>query len=211
MPLQHIDTVSTLDKIADTALMQLVYVSSLSLKGRLNSSIFADLERHARAYNTEHGITGILCYGNGHFLQCIEGEKEKVLALQQRIFSDERHKNIKVLLLRAIDQRSFVDWRMRSLFLERWLWSPDTKQQASQLAVFLPFKPYGWQPERTQQFLQVIKRFDNPPHIKATRISYSALASKFRHVIAPHQAFLLIQGCLAILLVIAIILVYFQL
>jgi len=27
------------------------------------------------------GITGVLCYGSGHFLQCIEGEKAHVLAL----------------------------------------------------------------------------------------------------------------------------------
>ncbi|MGP5520881.1 BLUF domain-containing protein [Psychrobacter namhaensis] len=26
-------------------------------------------------------ITGVLCYGSGHFLQCIEGEKAHVLAL----------------------------------------------------------------------------------------------------------------------------------
>ncbi len=211
MLMPHMEMVSVLDKIADSELMQLVYVSSLSLKGRLSSSLFVDLGKHARAYNTKHGITGILCYGNGHFLQCIEGEKAKVLALQQRIFSDERHKNMKVLLLKAIDQRSFMDWRMRSLFLERWLWSPDTKQQASQLAVFLPFKPYDWEPKRTQDFLQVIKDFDNSPYIKVTRITYSAFANKFRHIIAPHQAFLVIQGVLAVLLIIALILLYLQL
>ncbi|WP_352311685.1 BLUF domain-containing protein, partial [Psychrobacter sp. W2-37-MNA-CIBAN-0211] len=80
-----------------------------------------------------HGITGTLCYGNGHFLQCIEGKKSEVFDLQKRIFADSRHKNIEVLLLRVINQRSFVDWRMRLLFLERWLWSPATKKQAAQL------------------------------------------------------------------------------
>ncbi|MBO1530272.1 BLUF domain-containing protein [Psychrobacter sp. F1192] len=209
MSLQHTDKGHAIEQLADTALIQMVYVSSLSLKGRLSSSIFVDLGKHARAYNTANGITGILCYGNGHFLQCIEGEKAKVEALQQRIFTDSRHKNIKILLLQAIHQRSFMDWRMRSLFLERWLWSPETKQQASQLAVFLPFRPYAWEPERTEYFLQVIKNFDNSPHVKATRITYSAMANKFRHIIAPHQAFLVIQGFLAILLVMALLWLYF--
>ena len=67
-----------------------------------------------------------------------------VFALQKRIFADSRHKNVEVLLLQLIDQRSFDDWRMRLLFLERWLWSPATEKQAAQLSPFLPFAPHGW-------------------------------------------------------------------
>src|SRR5690606_9341202 len=117
-----------LDEIADTALIQLVYVSSLTLASRLNAAIFDEVEAHARDYNEQHGITGTLCYGNGHFLQCMEGEKAKVAALTQRIFADKRHKDVQVLVLQVITQRNFSDWRMRLLFLERWLWSPATKK-----------------------------------------------------------------------------------
>ena len=123
MPLTHPNALSKLDEIADTALVQLVYVSSLTLASRLNATIFDEVEGHARDYNEQHGITGTLCYGNGHFLQCMEGEKAKVAALTQRIFADTRHKNVQVLLLKTIKQRHFSDWRMRLLFLERWLWS----------------------------------------------------------------------------------------
>ena len=117
MPLTHANAFSKLDEIADTAMIQLVYVSSLTLASRLNAAIFDEVEAHARDYNEQHGITGTLCYGNGHFLQCMEGEKAKVAALKQRDFSD---------------------WRMRLLFLERWLWSPATKKQAAQLSPYLP-------------------------------------------------------------------------
>lgn len=208
MPLTHINTVSTLEKIEDSALIQLVYVSSLTLMARFNKTLFAEVKSHARAYNEKHGITGVLCYGNGHFLQCIEGEKTHVLALRQRIFSDTRHKDIKVLLLQEIDQRSFVDWRMRLLFLERWLWSPTTKEQATQLSPFLPFVPYNWEPERTEQFLQTIKTFETPPHIKAAGITYNALANMFRHILGPHQAFLAVQGVLSLFVIVAIILLF---
>ncbi|MBF4490348.1 BLUF domain-containing protein [Psychrobacter sp. N25K4-3-2] len=205
-PLTH--TVDPLEAVEDSALVQLVYVSSITLSTRLKASIFDEVEGHARDYNEQHGITGTLCYGNGHFLQCIEGEKSNVLALQKRIFADSRHKNVQVLLLRVIDQRSFADWRMRLLFLERWLWSPATKKQAMQLSPFLPFAPHGWTSKRTEQFLQIIKTFDSPPHIKAAGITYNALGNMFRHIAAPHQAFLIVQGFLSVLLVVALILLY---
>ena len=177
-------------------------------RSRLNTSIFEDIEAHARDYNEQHGITGTLCYGNGQFLQCIEGEKRHVFALQERIFADSRHKNIEVLLLQEINHRSFSDWRMRLLFLERWLWSPATKEQAAQLSPFLPFAPHGWSPDRTEQFLQIIKNFDTQPHIKAAGITYNALGNMFRHMAAPHQAFLIVQGFLSILLVVGLMLLY---
>lgn len=209
MPLEQSNTASALEKIDDNALMQLVYVSTLTLAGRLNTAIFDEVEGSARAYNQQQGITGILCYGNGQFLQCIEGEKAKLLALQKSIFADKRHKNIKVLLLQAIDERQFLDWRMRLLFLERWLWSPATKQQATQLAPFLPFTPHGWSAERTTSFLQIIKNFDTPPHINAAGITYNALGNMLRHIAAPHQAFLLVQGILTLLVIVAVILLLF--
>ncbi|MFZ3143743.1 BLUF domain-containing protein [Psychrobacter glacincola] len=208
IPLTHTTVFSKLDEIQDTALVQLVYVSSLTLGSRLSATIFEDVEAYARDYNQQQGITGTLCYGNGHFLQCIEGEKAKVSALTQRIFADSRHKNVEVLLLQGINQRSFVDWRMRLLFLERWLWSPATKKQAAQLSPFLPFAPHDWSPERTEQFLQIIKTFETLPHIKAAGITYNALGNMFRHIAAPHQAFLVVQAFLSALLVVALILLY---
>ncbi len=208
MPLTHTTAFSKLDNIADDALVQLVYVSSLTLRSRLSASIFDEVEGHAKDFNEQHGITGTLCYGNGHFLQCIEGEKAKVAALTQRIFADHRHKHLEVLLLRQVSGRRFADWRMRLLFLERWLWSPATKQQAAQLSPYLPFAPHGWSPERTEQFLQIIKTFDTPPHIKAAGITYNALGNMVRHIAAPHQAFLVVQGFLSVLLIVGLMLLY---
>ena len=208
MSLIYTNAVAHLESVEDSALIQLVYVSSLTFSTRLKASIFDEVEGHARAYNEQNGITGILCYGNSHFLQCIEGKKSKVLALQERIFSDKRHKNVKILLIQKIEQRSFVDWRMRLLFLERWLWSPATKTQATQLSAYLPFAPHTWSTERTIQFLQVIKTFETPPHINAAGITYNALGNMFSHIAAPHQAFLMVQAVLAVLLVIALILLF---
>ncbi|MBP2279237.1 hypothetical protein H4W00_000050 [Psychrobacter sp. PL19] len=208
MPLHHIDMVKTLEKIEESAMIRLVYISSLTLKGRMSASMFEQVEKSASAYNQQRDITGILCYGNGNFLQCIEGNKAQVIALQRRISLDNRHKNIKVLLLKEIDQHTFRDWRMRLLFLERWLWSPATKQQVAQLSPFLPFTPHSWTPERAEQFLQVINTLNTPPHIKVAGITYNALGNMFRHIAAPHQAFLIVQGVLSLLIVVALLLLF---
>ena len=209
MLLDNNSTLNRLNHIAVSALIQLVYVSSLTLSSRLRASIFDEVEAHARRYNEQQGITGTLCYGNGHFLQCLEGEKVKVLDLQQRIFSDKRHKDTKILLLQTINQRTFFDWRMRLLFLERWIWSPATKKQAAQLAPFLPFTPSSWTASQTAQFLQIITTFEQPPHINAAGITYNAIGNMVKHIAAPHQAFLVVQGFLAILLIIALYLINF--
>ena len=209
MSVPHTDLVDILDNIEDSALIELVYVSSLTLKGRLNKSMFKEVARHASVYNKQNELTGILCYGNGKFLQCIEGSKTQVMALQQHIRADKRHKNIKLLLVQTIEQRRFIDWRMRLLFLERWLWSPTTKQQASQLSPFLPFAPYRWDVQQTEQFLHTIKNFDTLPHIKAAGITYNALGNMLRHIAAPHQAFLIIQSLLSVLIIVALLLLYF--
>ncbi|WP_201535099.1 BLUF domain-containing protein [Psychrobacter ciconiae] len=193
-----------IEPLADDALIQVVYASTLSLKGRFDSKIFDDIAHHAYRYNQQQGITGILCYGNGEFLQCIEGKKAQILALWQRIANDLRHKQVKVLLLEPITKGRFQDWRMRMVFLERWLWSDATKTQAQNLAPFLPFAPEGWSTSRTLQFLAVIKTFDNSPHVKAAGVTYNALGNMARYVAAPHQAFLLIQGVLLLLVLLAL-------
>ncbi len=210
LPLNHVDTVKALDKTVETALIRLVYVSSLTLSSRLKATIFEEVENHARQYNEQNGITGTLCYGNRHFLQCLEGEKAKVLALQKRIFADKRHKNIKILLLQTISQRTFIDWRMRLLFLERWVWSPATKRQATQLSSFLPFTPHKWQPEETQKFIDIIKTFETSPHVNVAGMTYNAMGNMIKHVAAPHQAFLLVQGLLAVLLVVGLVLLNYS-
>ena len=57
MPLTHTTAFSQLDNIADDALVQLVYVSSLTLRSRLSASIFDEVECHAKDFNEQHGIT----------------------------------------------------------------------------------------------------------------------------------------------------------
>jgi len=41
-------------------------------------SDFANILKTARMENPKHGITGVLLYDNGKFLQILEGEKDKL-------------------------------------------------------------------------------------------------------------------------------------
>lgn len=63
-------------------------------------------------YNKKFNITGVLLYINGSILQVIEGEKEPLEALFNRIEYDPRHKHVIRVLNRPIAQRLFGAWAM---------------------------------------------------------------------------------------------------
>jgi hypothetical protein len=66
----------------------------------------------ARQHNALIGITGILCYGDGIFLQCIEGGRMQVSELYGAIQKDERHKDVALLHYEEISERRFSGWSM---------------------------------------------------------------------------------------------------
>jgi hypothetical protein len=67
----------------------------------------------ARMRNTEASVTGMLVYHGDTFLQALEGEKEAVLGVFQRIRSDPRHRAVNVLHRgMGPEQRIFGEWSM---------------------------------------------------------------------------------------------------
>ncbi|MBF0329366.1 MAG: EAL domain-containing protein [Nitrospirae bacterium] len=66
----------------------------------------------AQKFNAEQGITGFLLFNNGYFMQLLEGRKESVDALLEKIAKDERHKDFKIILRTTNQQRLFQDWSM---------------------------------------------------------------------------------------------------
>jgi hypothetical protein len=62
--------------------------------------------------NTAKGLTGMLLFGNGTFLQSIEGEATVVDPLIERISKDPRHRDIKILRRDEIKERQYSDWSM---------------------------------------------------------------------------------------------------
>lgn len=66
----------------------------------------------SRQHNPECGITGILCYGGGIFLQAIEGGRMAVSELYGHIQKDPRHKDVVLLHYEEIAERRFGGWTM---------------------------------------------------------------------------------------------------
>jgi hypothetical protein len=66
----------------------------------------------SRQHNPVSGITGILCYGGGIFLQAIEGGRMQVSDLFGHIMKDPRHKDVAVLHFEEIEERRFGGWSM---------------------------------------------------------------------------------------------------
>jgi len=66
----------------------------------------------SRSHNSTSGITGILCYGGGIFLQALEGGRMAVNVLYKQILNDPRHKDVLLLSYEEISERRFSGWTM---------------------------------------------------------------------------------------------------
>ena len=95
-------------------LVRLLYASrAVDMGDDAISSILA----HSRQYNPALGITGILCYGGGVFLQAIEGGRMAVSELYGHILKDPRHKDVVLLDFEEISERRFGGWTMGTVNL----------------------------------------------------------------------------------------------
>lgn len=89
---------------------RLIYSSHTSR--HIDSNDIEKIVQSARRYNFRHDITGMLCYGDGRFMQYIEGRKFRINNLYLKILQDDRHKDILLLKYEQASQRCFADWSM---------------------------------------------------------------------------------------------------
>ena len=88
----------------------LVYVSSAVRPLSLDE--IHHLLKRARERNKEYGITGVLLYIGGNFMQYIEGPKDSLDVIYTIIREDEQHTGIILVSREAIGDRQFGDWSM---------------------------------------------------------------------------------------------------
>lgn len=91
-------------------LHELVYVSDAN-HDFTPAELAALLER-ARARNGELGVSGMLVYHRRQFIQLLEGEHDRVMALYERIRSDPRHAAARIVWQGEVDALSFAGWSM---------------------------------------------------------------------------------------------------
>jgi len=91
-------------------LFQLVYRST-ETRAMTEADLRA-LLKNAREKNDRLGVTGLLLYAQGRFLQVLEGPESAVRRLYDTIEADPRHTGTEVLLTTRVAERTFPDWNM---------------------------------------------------------------------------------------------------
>jgi Sensors of blue-light using FAD len=94
----------------EEVLRQLIYVSTTTR--RYSADEMSALLDQCRRNNKRDGITGMLLYKDGHFMQALEGEPGVLARAFDRILADERHRDAIAVLDRMGTGRDFADWSM---------------------------------------------------------------------------------------------------
>jgi hypothetical protein len=97
--------------------------------------------RKSKAENTANGITGVLCFSGGIFLQLLEGGRQQVNPLYNRIAADKRHLDVVLLSYEEIGERRFAGWSMGQVNLSRL--NPSLLLKYSETAVLDPYAVSG--------------------------------------------------------------------
>jgi hypothetical protein len=98
-------------------LVRLLYASRAA--AAIDQEELQAILRQSRSANPARGITGVLCFSDGIFLQTLEGGRSAVNALYNSIANDARHRDVELLLYQEISERRFAGWSMGQVNLSR--------------------------------------------------------------------------------------------
>jgi hypothetical protein len=87
---------------------QLIYISSATKS--LAREEFLELVAQSQSKNDAMGITGVLMYKDGNFMQVLEGEQEYIAKLYSSIKLDSRHTLVSIIQEGPISLREYPDW-----------------------------------------------------------------------------------------------------
>ncbi|WP_051378848.1 BLUF domain-containing protein [Derxia gummosa] len=99
-----------------TPLLLLLYVSSA--RTPLTDTELAALLVQSRDRNARLGLTGVLLYRDGNFMQALEGPADAVEQVWASIQRDPRHHDIITLMESTVQSRSFGSWSMGFINLD---------------------------------------------------------------------------------------------
>lgn len=92
------------------SLLALVYLSKEERP--LSDRDLLEILSKSRENNQRRDVTGMLLYHKGYFIQALEGEKETVESLYNRISQDPRHKSVMIMSREQVNDRAFSNWSM---------------------------------------------------------------------------------------------------
>lgn len=92
------------------AVYRLVYTSAR--KKECDDSEIQKILDACKKNNPSKNITGLLIQTENRFLQVIEGKKDEVIGLSEKIKNDPRHGGVNIRFEKTVDKRLFPNWHM---------------------------------------------------------------------------------------------------
>ena len=120
-------------------LVRLLYASRS--EGAVTHDTIDSILQSSRQHNPAMGITGVLCHGGDVYMQALEGGREAVNALYNKIVRDERHHDIALLHYEEVAERKFAGWTMGQVNLSKV--NPSLLLKYSDKPVLDPFATSG--------------------------------------------------------------------
>ncbi|GEM_PF-90224 len=152
--LASFNTTSRIRGIPMSDLIQLIYASRSNVAASNNpTGVEPEIGRilqQSRRNNKPKEIGGVLCYGDGNFFQCLEGEREVVESLYDRLHEDERHRDVTLLDKRSVEKRQFKLWAMKYLSVDAMV------RKELERAGLKKFDPFRFDDDLIKQMLEVL-------------------------------------------------------
>lgn len=150
-------------------LVQLIYASRMT--EQCGPRELREILDKSREKNQSLGITGVLCYDQSSFLQCLEGARDVVNDLYNVIVADKRHKDIMLIHYSDIHRRDFEMWTMAYLNVEDL-----SKDIVFKYSIDRTFDPYRMSDKQALGFLTEIT-MEKQKFLKEQQEKYQAKKS----------------------------------
>ena len=96
-----------------TDLIRLTYASKTTASPNNVQRDVIDILHQSIQFNAKHSISGVLFYNNNYFFQCLEGERQQLSKLYEKIVKDSRHMEVVQLACESIGTAAFGEWNMK--------------------------------------------------------------------------------------------------
>lgn len=131
-----------------------IYVSSAT--ELFSTAELVDILRTSRENNVVLDVSGMLLYKGGNLMQVLEGEKDAVLTLYDKISRDPRHHGVITMLDGFEETRQFPSWTMAFRDLDEPVVAA-TAGYSHYLNTSLSSPEFSTDPTLCQQLLSVFK------------------------------------------------------
>lgn len=129
---------------------RLIYWSQSTIPAEEELLKLREILTEAMRFNQMHDLTGVLYFGQGYFMQCLEGSQQDVDYIYEKIKLDPRHQSVTTMLIDHVEFRQFNNWEMSFI-----------RQKSKELAFFKQlgfdgFEPSGLTHHQLNEFLNYL-------------------------------------------------------